>query len=424
MLRYIVERISDGVFLELELPIIVSSAGRRLGGPGSFSGEIVPVVDAYRYAGTDALIDPYATYIHEEADGQIRGTWLVTRSAFEGAVWQIEGQGFSAFFAGRPFEGEYRGIDEDPIAVAATVCAHAQQFAGANIGVQVVGGSGVRVGTDSDIQVQLAQEALDNLKAGQEAEKKALEAARKTAKANPTSGNKTAVAELTEHVAEMEGERETLEAALAAAKERQQADGGAWKILWWDTPDCLQAMQEAIDAAGYEWVEWSGWNADRTRVLKEIRCVERVGKRQETLSFIEGDNIIETVVIESDAADYANTVVAIGAGEGRKALRSTVAKADGRRRKVHVLDAKHVTKQGSLDKLAAAELKRRTQKLKVAGIRVVNHPNAQDGTYSVGDTILIDTEVGWLGRQRIWQRIEEIEWDGDGVTDLILGDPV
>ncbi|MFF8817278.1 hypothetical protein ACF07D_04670 [Leucobacter sp. NPDC015123] len=208
---------------------------------------------------------------------------------------------------------------------------------------------------------------------------------------------------------------------VKTAKEAVDADGGAWKILWWDTPDCLQSMQEAIDEAGYEWVEWSGWNADRSKVLKEIRAFPRVGRKQDGLAFVEGDNIIEQVTIEADAADYANTVVATGAGEGKKALRVTLSVASTRRRRVYVLDAKEVTKRSVLEGLARSELAARSQLLSIAAVRVINHPNAEFGTFDVGDTILIDTDGTGAGRQRIWRRIEELEWVGTDVCDLMLG---
>lgn len=481
MIRFIVERISDGEFLDLELPISVSSAGSALNGPGTFRGSMEPDVGGLRTADGALIVDPYSTFIHEEVDGEIRGTWLVTRSELDGESWTVEGQGFSAYFAGRPFEGEYKGAQVDPLDAARHVVAHAQSFAGADIGVTVVGSSSVRVGTDSDQKADAAKSLMDARKAAWDAKAKprkalqehikrlsapfdktikALDKQRKAltdtyeakvkakAPAGEIAAAKSAVtAKSNQLAAAREDKRDTLQPhkdeleslreaeaplkaaydqakdAYAAAKEQAQKDGGAWKILWWDTPDCLDAIREAVEAARYEWVEWSGWNADRSRVLKEIRCVPRVGRKQDSLVFVEGDNVIETVVLEVDSSEYANTVLAIGAGEGRDALRVTVSAADSRRRKVHVLDAKQVTKRDSLVSRAKAELRRRMVRVRVAGVRVIDHPNAEFGVFGVGDTILLDCEAGWLGRQRLWRRIESVERDGDSVADLMLGDP-
>lgn len=422
MLRYIVERIADGEFLELELPITVSGAGRKLNGAGSFSGTLAPDVGGLRFADGTLLIDPYATFIHEEADGVIRGTWLVTRSELEGESWSVEGAGFSAYFSGRPYEGEYRGVRVDPVAVARHVVEHGQSFANADIGVTVRGSSSVRVGSDSEAIQASAQFAVNTTKKALEQAKKALADAKAAAKANPTTANKNLVNTRKAQVDSLNATKKRQDDELAAAKKAVQEDDGAWKLLWWDTPDCLDAMQDAIDAAGCEWVEWSGWSADRTKVLKEIRVLPRVGRDQVGLSFIEGDNIIDKVVVEDDSSKYANKIVAIGAGEGRESLRYTIPGKDSRRSKPVVIDAKHVTKQAVLMRLAQAELKKRMQRFRIDGVRVIDHPNAQFGAFEVGDTITVDAEVGWVGRQRLSRRIEEIEYLGEDIAELWLGD--
>lgn len=496
MQRFIVERISDGAFLDLEFPIEVTTASKALSGFGQFAGTVAPDIGASRDEHGNLVVDPYGTLIHEEVDGVIRGTWLVTRSEVSGDTWTIEGAGFSAYFSGRPFEGEYWGVKVDPLDAARNVVEHAQSYAAADLGVTLVGSSTVRVGTDSDIKAAAAKRHMDaRKKVWDEAAKprKRLEAqvrdinkkyarplqllnrerqaladtyadevarhnkllkrkpkpstaeinASKTRVTNaktPLDAKRDQIANRKDaraaeignrkiRIEDMKSEEEPLKASYEAAKsaydeakQKAQDDEGAWKQLWWDTPDCLDLITEAIDAAGYEWVEWSGWNKDRTKILKEIRCAPTVGTKQTGLAFVEGVNVTETVVVEDDSGEYANAVTAIGAGEGKAALRVRVSQSDGRRRKVYVLDAKHVTKKDTLEKLARKELARRLQRLVVTDIRVDGtHPNALRGTFDVGDRILVDAEVGWIGRQRLWRRIEEIEWDGD-IADLALGD--
>ena len=175
--------------------------------------------------------------------------------------------------------------------------------------------------------------------------------------------------------------------------------------------------------AGWEWVEWSGWNADRSKILKEIRLVKRAGRRQDQLRFVEGVNVIDQVTVQSDVSAYANSVLAIGAGEGREALRVTVGATDQRRRRLVAVDVKHITRKASLEAFARAELKRRMQRFQIAAIRVdASHPNAEKGTFGVGDTILVDVENEVYGRLQLWRRIEEVEWVSLDVADLRLGD--
>lgn len=479
MLRYLVERISDGVFLDLELPISVSAAGRRLMGAGAFSGEVLPVSQAYAQAGNQLLVEPGNSWIHEEADGVIRGSWLVTRSEFQGTQWRIEGAGFSSYFGDRPYEGEYWGVQVDPIAVARHVVEHAQSQPNADIGVTVEGSSTVRVGTDSDVVANNLKVVMDQKKAawdefakprkalearvktlskpfdadiavltrdrriladdyaaavaakesaGVIAAKKALVTAKDEQLKTKRSQKSAAVQSLKNQIADLKiletPLKDAYDAAKAdydAAKQKASEDEGSWKLLWWDTPDCLSSFKEAVDAAGYEWFEWSGWNQARTQILKQLRCVPRVGAKRDNLQFIEGANIIEAVTIEADTSEYANTITAIGAGEGKQALRVTVSVSDGRRRRVRVVDAKDVTKKATLESIARAELAYSQQLLRIPAIRVdASHPNAERGTFDVGDTILIDVGEGVLDRQRLWRRIDEIEWTGLDVADLML----
>ncbi|MBK0418271.1 hypothetical protein JD276_04400 [Leucobacter sp. CSA1] len=423
MLRYIVERASDGRFLELDIPIDVTGASRVLCGPGRLSGSIAPDLGDLRTATGDLLIDQYAAFVHEEADGVIRGTWLATRSAYPDEEWTIEGAGFSAFLDGRPYTGEYNGVNVDVADVVRHIWAHVQSQTRSNINVTVTGSTGVKVGTSSDQALAQAQSAATAAKAAADAAKRNLDAARAQAKASPTPANKALVESRKAQSDAANAAKKAADARLSAAKTRVKEDGGAWKILWWDTPDCLTEMQDAIEEAGHEWVEWSGWNADRTRILKEIRILPRVGRRQDELAFIEGDNIIEAVTVEADSAEFANQVVAIGAGEGRAALRVTLTENDGRLVKPYVLDAKHVTKKSVLETLARNELARRSVPFRVAAIRVdTSHPNAPRGSFQVGDEILVDCTVSRLGRKQLWRRIEEIDWIDLDTCDLMLGD--
>ncbi len=537
MLRYIVERIADGKFLELELPISVSGAGQALCGPGRFSGSIVGGAQAVPGSDAAAFIDPYATFIHEEADGVIRGTWVVTRSEVDGFDWKLEGAGFSSYLSGHPYEGEFRGVQVDMADVVRHLWEHAQRFANANMGVTVRGTTGVVRGTDSDLKADAAKKVYDAAKLALKkvedprkakyqqvksasapfdarikalnAEAKPLRAAydalvkqQKPARDRFTALNKerttkrelysalvkagapaseiaAAKAQVDAMAAPIEAQRavvKALDGPRAAAKKpvddknaeirvvraqkevavgplraeyealqeaekgpkaafeaskkpwedakkKAQEDGGAWKILWWDTPDSMSEVQDAVAEAGWEWQEWSGWNSDRSRILKEIRLVSRVGRRQDGLRFVEGANVIEQVTLETDVSEYANAVLAIGAGEGRDALRVTVGATDQRRRRLVAVDAKHITRKASLETFARAELQRRMQRFQVAAIRVdAAHPNAEKGTFGVGDTILVDVENEVYGRLQLWRRIEEIEWVSLDVADLRLGD--
>lgn len=588
MQRFIVERISDGAFLELDLPVEVASASQALSGPGSFSGAVKGDAGGLRMASGELLADQRKSFLHEEVDGVIRNTWLVTRCGFTDE-WRLEGRGFSSYLDGYPYEGEYRGVNVDMADVIRHIWSYVQRLPASNLGVTVKGMTGVRKGTDSDIKADQAQAVVDtaqsklDVAAGKrkakeheiklkgylltlsikrneslqrhparlyrdksrekrddqelKTRKATLETREAAKKADPAivaykakskqksddadlrtryrayedvrdlPGSKEAIKAAKEHydarrnywdaqlkplkrpnedrtkfhdgqiaIAKREHDdrlkfwddqlktlkvpvdqyqalitaakeereilleplqdelevlreaeepfKEALDAAkeaLDAAKKKQSEDGGAWKILWPDTPDCGTEVQRALDEAGWEFVEWSGWNADRSKILKEIRLMERVGRQQNELRFVEGENIIEPAEIESNDSVYANTVIAIGAGEGDENLRVTVGVSDGRVRTPFVVDAKDVTRRSVLEQVARAELAYRSRPFVVAAIRVdADHPNARRGSFGVGDSILVDCEVSWLGRQQLWHRIIEMEWIDESTCDLFL----
>ena len=249
-------------------------------------------------------------------------------------------QGSPCFSANYAYEGEYYGENVDPIAVAKHICDHAQSFAGANLGVRVVGSSALRVGTGSDGVLTAAEAELKEarrikkvhtdartaetklkqsltkshdatIKARQATSKQRLEtlqalrkngapaaqiAAAQTARnaavqavKSAQDAKKRALAPVDAELVSMSrsalavagGMIDRATAKVNAAKEKVQADGGAWKLLWWDTPDCLQSMQEAFDEVDYGVGRWSGWNEDRSKILKEIRVLPRVGRKQD-----------------------------------------------------------------------------------------------------------------------------------------------
>lgn len=533
-LYYIVERIKDGKILDREFPLDVSKSSRKCSGAGALAGKVEADSGGLRLPSGELLVDQGKSWIHEEVDGVIRNSWIVTRCQFEDA-WEIEGQGFSSFPDGRPYEGDYRGVDVDMADVIRHVWEYEQRHPTSNLGVTVKGTTGVRRGTDWDFKVDAAdavhvkakaalkvvadkrkaksaeikkkaapwdarikqltkerkplndayqrlidarkpfmddyraltkqrttrREAYDaavkakrpageiaNLKAqasaldGQiatakakvDARKPAIDAAKvpldaKNAQIKLEQANRAVAVEglqrqydaLLDQEEPLKKPVEDAKAKLDAVKEKLDEFGGSWKFQWWDTPDCGDEIRAALEEAGWEFIEWSGWNADRTRILKEIRLVKRAGRRQSELKFVEGENITDKVVIESDSGKYANTIVALGAGEGAKALRCTVGVNDDRLRTPFVLEAKHITKKSVLEAAARSELARRSVPLRVAAIEVdASHDFAGKGTFNVGDEILVDCELSWLGRRQLWHRIHEIEWVDEFTAKLFF----
>ncbi len=471
MRKFIAERISDGTFLDLDLPITVDGVGEEVSGAGKFSGTIDSDIGAVKDASGNLLLDPQATFIHVEESGEIRHTYLLTRSQVQGETWSLEGVGFSAYPNGTPYTGEYRGIQVDPVAVMRHLWEHVQLPAGGTIGVTVTGSSSVRVGTVSDEDAKeskaakdAAKKALDAKKKqrlAKSAERKRVQAAHKktidglqktvnalvkegqalakakapkaqqdakktqiaaarTAVKNAKTARDNAVNPLTAQYKALQAEEKVLSDRYKLATQQAKTDaseakedGGAHKILWWDSPDCGQAITDALDLAGMEFTEHSAWNSGKTAITKQIRVVPRVGK-QSKAEFIQGENILDAVLVENDIETYANAVTVIGAGEGRESLRVTVARPDNRRRKHVSIQAKDVTSKKVLQRVAERELEARSRRMTIKGIEVLlDHANAPAGTWGLGETVMVSADMAHLGRVDMPVRVTEIQWEDD-----------
>ncbi len=138
----------------------------------------------------------------------------------------------------------------------------------------------------------------------------------------------------------------------------------------------------------------------------------RLGGRQQHLRFTEGENISELVTLRHSGDSFANSVVAYGAGEGSKQLRSTATQRDGRLRRATAVDAPHVTSQAALTSVAEAELGRVRQLTDITSFTVRDHPHAPVGSFAPGDDVLVQTTAGWQPA-RLWVRVTSCEHSVD-----------
>lgn len=468
---FIIERTSDRKILDREFPLDPGGAGRRLSGAGKLSGKVLPVPDLPE-------IVPWQTLIHREVDGIIRGSFIVTRWAEDGPNYTLEAHGFSSYVKGRLYTKDYRWVDADPIQIVKDLWAHAQGKPGGNLHVVVKGSSAARLGTDSDIIADekkaerderkkaydalvkprkdlqakvkerskphdkilavlrrdrrilvdsLADAVAEKLSSETIAARKALVTAKSEQITERTALKNAAVKTLKDQIQDLEiiENDSPLKAAYDAAvkdyndaKEQVSKDGGSWRLSWWDHPDIGSQIEELAGIANREFVEWSSWNADRTRIDKEIRFSARVGAARK-MEFASDTNIVDQVEVVADGTDYANVIVAQGAGEGEKALRVTLPASDGRLYRERVLELKNVTKKDTLEVKARAELKKAQRGVLIEAIEVIDHEAARFGTYGIGDTVPVVVETERHGRISQRSRILEIEEQGD-TARLIL----
>lgn len=460
--RYIARRATTGDFLDYDVPFIGDALPTfKLSAVGSMSGTVTPDTGALRASDGDLLLQEWGTLLYAESVddetgvGEIKWGGIVTTTTYNGPDWTIEVANISTFPHGLPFLDNYIGEVVDPADVVRMIWAHLQGFRSSALGVTVVGSTKQTVGTRSTSianaalkdytaatkAYELKRDELAQRRAATTAARKvysARVATRTAANAELTAANKTKpkdtgrIARATAAVAAAKVDAAAQEAAVkakdaladayapqvAASKKAKDAayalkvktaqaardDGGAYLLQWWEAPDCGDAIDSLADETPFDWTERSYWDGDDIKT--EIRIwYPRAGRRRNDLAFVMGENITEVVQAGTNGDTYVNGVIGIGAGEGKGSLRRSTAIDDGRLRRVLVHTAKDVKKAATLDARIRKQLDAHVKTLTVDSITVQDHEHARIGSWALGDDILVDFDVPWLGRQQIWHRI-------------------
>lgn len=466
--RFIAQRALTKEFLDLELPLDLDSLKWELSGPGVLTATIAPDVGALRATDGRLLFEEWGTLLYAEADGEIRFGGILVSSKFDGKAWKIEAPGFSTYPNGLPYTDSYTKANIDPADIVRHLWAHVQKDPDGDLGVVVQGSTGVRIGSGSTARLAEATADADAAKAAYDAENarlKEIRAAETSARATYTARTKakseasavltaakkskdkariaaaqtaynaavaaqtaaktavTAAGARTDTQADVvKRTKATLDARNAtksAASKDVKEDGGAYELDWSDTPDVGQEIDSLAQEAPFDYVEHHAWDGSEIRHTIEIGY-PRLGRRRRDLSFVQGDNVVSVVTPSREGDDFANAVVGIGAGEGKGSLRRTTAVRDGRLRRTTILSAKDVAAPNRLDAVIREELQRRQGLLQIDAVDVLDHPNAPIGSWSVGDDVLIQAELPWLGDVDLWCRITAWELLSDSRARLTL----
>lgn len=343
--RYIAQRATTGEFLDLDVPLRRDDLAWALSGAGSLRATVSPDTGALRAADGRLVLEEWGTLIYAEADGQIRWGGIVISSRFDGPVWQVEAAGFTTYPHGLPFTGDYSKIDVDPAQIVRDIWAHLQAQPSGDLGVTVTGDTSVRVGTEPrDVSF--------------------------------TTG----------------------------AGEDVSFQAGPYELSWWEAPDCGSEIESLAKETPFDFVERHAWDGDEIK-HEVVIGYPRLGRRRNDLAFVQGDNISDVVAPSLEGDDYANGVLGLGAGEGKGVLQRAIEAPDGRLRRVAVYTAKDVSSTSRMDALIQRELRRRQDALKITQVTVRDHPNAPIGSWDLGDDVLIQATIPWLGDVALWCRI-------------------
>ncbi|THA38117.1 hypothetical protein [Streptomyces sp. A1547] len=196
-------------------------------------------------------------------------------------------------------------------------------------------------------------------------------------------------------------------------------------FAWWEEPVLGDAVDDLVAAAeSPDYTCDTQWGSGG-KILRRVRLgYPRLGARRTDIAFTSGINVINAPAIHRSADEFANTIIATGAGEGRSRRRHVDSVRDGRLRMESVLALPDVKGTDILARRAAAERKRRQLRGTVEQISIrPDHPAAPLGAFQIGDDVFTQVSTDWADFAG-WMRI--VGWsvrtggsEGETVTVLL-----
>ncbi|MFI9052517.1 hypothetical protein [Streptomyces sp. NPDC053427] len=390
--RFIAQRALDETILDWDVPFALSSNPKRdLSGPGSMSGTIEP--EYARMIGPDGapLLQEWGTKLYAEVDGHIRWGGIVTKTNYDEAKYTIACEGFSCYPQGIPYESYL-------------------------ISGKLITPKDPAAGKDKNHDGW-----VDGRKGKQKVPKPP----------KPYGGPRVDVYDAFRNVWNHVQSRPLGNIGLKIdshdlGEKLGAADGtDPWELAWWNNPDCGQTLDSLARDQPFDWIETHAWvDSTSNQIEHRIRLGKpRLGRKRSDLRFADGENVTAIAKPEGLGDEYANEVIVLGKGEGQKMKRAQVTDLDrrrGRLRRVATVVDKTLSSASALRTRGTRELAGRSQALQIPAVQIRNHPNAPFGSWSLGDDILVQVHVPWVGDVAIWHRIISDELSPDDFCILTL----
>lgn len=342
--RYIAQRLTGdgaGEFLTMDLPLKGVAVTKTLSGPDQITGTIAPEIGLLRDDSGRLLLEEWSTALYAEQDGKIRGGAILTGSSFDGPSWRVDSIGFAGYPQGMPYTSATFFVEADPADIYRHIWEHLQSQPDGNLGVVV----------------------------------------------DPTTTAKRIGTEL------RQAEFDTQSGPLSF-------ESGPYKLAWYLTDDCGSAMDALAEQTPFEYRERHTWvDGSYDEIEHRIELgYPSLGTRRHDVRFVIGENVSAAPAVEVDGEDYANQILALGAGEGRDMIRGDAGRPDGRLRRVAVVTDKQRRTKREARSLAVKALAERQASLRgaFATVTVRDHPHARIGSWTEGDEIRVQGKLGWV----------------------------
>jgi hypothetical protein len=177
----------------------------------------------------------------------------------------------------------------------------------------------------------------------------------------------------------------------------QDADGKnqKYKVVFWESPYILDEINNLVEQEDFDWREEYRWVTGQFDPEFKINFADNLSVHRTDIAIIDGDNTQGRLFPTDDDGGYANTVIAIGAGQGRKALKQIVAVDDGRLYAARYFTRKHIHHNNQLAKAATKALNRyRTIDPQIGATNLYNVGGMADvSTLNPGDIVDIRSDL-------------------------------
>jgi hypothetical protein len=187
----------------------------------------------------------------------------------------------------------------------------------------------------------------------------------------------------------------TVDSTVSTSKVGEPGD--EYHSNWWENPCLGDQIDDLVSGdATPDYTCTTAWDSAKTGVIKRIKLGwPRLGRRRTDISFSSGVNILEDPEITLAGDDYAQVVIATGAGDGSAKLRQISAVRNGRLRMEAVVDAPELTGNDTLKAKANAERTWRQVLGSIDQITIRNTPAAPFGSWQVGDDVYTRVHNSW-----------------------------
>jgi len=181
-----------------------------------------------------------------------------------------------------------------------------------------------------------------------------------------------------------------------------------------DKTDCGEYIEKLARDIPFDYVEESGWNENRTAIKKGIRLgYPSGGTKQHGLAFRRGENVTVAAPKLESEVEWMSDIIIDGFFPG-KTYSATISNYDPDRfrRVMNEMDLR-IDSNERAAAWAKRKLTRRQFPYQYESLFIdPYHPNAPFGTFDVGDEILIEGNMPWVGEGiKQWHRIMGMSWD-------------